>query len=648
MSYLEFDKSQLINLNYSLGIEMLRTNRAGSFSNTTIICCNTRKYHGLLICPMENLDGDNHVLLSSLDETVIQHDRHFHLAVHMYPGVVHPGHKYIREFENEPIATIIYRVGGVLLKKEMLLVENVERVLIRYTLLEAHSPTKLWLHPFLAFRNVHSLSKANMDVSQKYEQVENGIKTKMYHPYPFLYLQISKKSEYVSAPDWFYNVEYIEELKRGYAGHEDLFVPGFFEVDMKTGESIVFSAGLTETNTKNLNKDFNTEIKKRTPRNSYANCLENSAQQFIMRNKTGTEIIAGYPWFDRCGRDTFISLPGLTICRNELDTCSEVLDTMSKTLKNGLFIKTGKLKDDDRSSVDAPLWYFWAIQKYAERTGDYSTIWKKYGDKLKKILDAYKTGTQYNIKMQSNGLIYAGYDGIALTWMGVMINGQPLTPRTGMAVEVNALWYNAVQFALELAKKAKDKKFISEWEELPALIEKSYTETFWNDQKGYLADYVNGNYKDWSVRPNQIFAASLPYSPIDEVKRHAVTSVVQNELLTPRGLRTLSPNNPEYKGTCDGDVISRDKSYHQGTAWPWLLGAFCEAYLKLYGKSAVRFVRDLYSGFEEEMKTHGIGSISELYDGDPPYKANGAISQAWSVAEILRIKYLADKFESTI
>ncbi|RLD62599.1 MAG: amylo-alpha-1,6-glucosidase, partial [Bacteroidetes bacterium] len=294
MSYIQFDKTQLINLKYSLSREFIRSNRAGAYASSTIINCNTRKYHGLLICPMEKLDGDNHVLLSSLDETIIQHEKEFHLAVKKYPGgIYHPGHKYLRDFSSEPIPTLTYRVGGVVLQKEMLLVEETEQLLIKYTLVDAHSPTKIKLHPFLAFRNVHKLSKSNLDVNSKFYNIQNGIKTRMYDAYPYLHMQTSKKAEYVHSPNWYYNIEYAEEEKRGYDFSEDLFVPGYFEFSIKKGESVVFSAGLTETTANSLKRKFASELKKRIPRDTFENCLINSAQQFIVRKDKKTEIIAG-------------------------------------------------------------------------------------------------------------------------------------------------------------------------------------------------------------------------------------------------------------------------------------------------------------------------------------------------------------------
>lgn len=645
MSYIEFDKEDLINLKYSLSIEFIRSNRAGTFAGGTIINCNTRKYHGLLICPLNQLDGENYLLLSALDETIIQHDKEFHLAVRKYPGVVHPGHKYLREFIAHPIPTLKYRVGGVILQKEMLIVSEEDQVLIKYTLLEAHSPTLIKLHPFLAFRNIHKLSKANPDVLTNYSEVDNGIKTKMYDAFPELYMQISKKVKYISNPDWFFNVQYSEEEKRGYEFTEDLFIPGYFEFSMEAGESIIFSASLNEVKTAGLIKKFESEVKKRIPRDTFENCLINSAQQFIVRRDKKTEVIAGFPWFGIWGRDTFISLPGLTLAIGDSKTALDVLDTMSAKLKEGLFTNKGTGPDADLNSVDAPLWYIWAIQQYVLFAEDSEGAWTRYADKMKSILNHFRNGTLFNIKMQENGLIYAGLEGKALTWMDATIKGQPVTPRTGYNVEINALWFNAVMFMLEMAEKYTDNDFIASFGPLPVKIRDSFLELFWSDQKKYLADYVDENGANWDVRPNQIFAYSLPFSMISKDQAKIMLDVVKSELLTPRGLRTLSPNHENYIGIYEGNQEERDLAYHQGTVWPWLLGHFCEAYLKVHKKSGLQMVKDLYYGFEPEMANAGIGTISELFDGNPPHEAKGAISQAWSVAELLRLKKIIDKFE---
>lgn len=647
MSYLNFDKQQLINLNYSLKRELIRSNRAGSYSSTTITFCNTRKYHGLLICPLEQLDGEKHVLISSLDETIIQHGREFHIGSRKYPAEYHPlGHKYIEDFQSDPIPTHIFRVGGVVLKKEILLSQEQEQILTRYTLLEAHSPTRIRFQPYLAFRQIHKLSKANMDVNTKYEPVDNGIKVKLYNGYPFLYLQTSKKFDYIHAPDWYYNVQYLEEALRGYESTEDLMAIGFFEASLKKGESIVFAAGTEEAETKQLKRMFTNEVKKRTPRTSFENNLENAAQQFFVRKNNKTHITAGFPWFGVWARDTFISLPGLVLARNDHKTAASVLETMSKELRNGLFPNVGTGIYAEQNSVDAPLWYIWAIQQYVDHVGSYAGIWKSYGDKIAEILDAFKNGTKFNIKMQDNGLIWAGEHGKAVTWMDAVIAGKPVTPRIGFNVEVNALWYNAIKFILEVAKKSRNKKLVDEWQDVPEKIKKSFIEMFWDAEKAYLADYVDENGANWDVRPNQIFATSLPYSMLTLEQSQKVLQIVENELLTPKGIRSLSPKNPLYKARYEGGQVERDSAYHQGTAWPWLLGHFVEGYLKVHEKSGLNLAKRIYHGFEEELIYAGIGTISEIYDGDPPHEARGATSQAWSIAEILRIKKLIDKTEN--
>ncbi len=644
MNYLKFDKQQLINLEYSLSKEILRSNRAGAFVNITIVGCNTRKYHGLLICPVEQIGG-KHVLLSSLDETIIQHGKEFNIGIHKYEGNNYEpgGHKYVRGFETETIPRTIIRVGGVVLSKERLLVENTEQILIKYTLLESHSKTRLRFKPFLAFRNTHSLSKANMDANTKIEFIPNGIKSRLYTNYPYLHMQFSKNPEFIPVPDWYYNIEYAEEQARGYDYKEDLFVPGYFEMAIKNGESIVFSGSTVEINPEGLKRKFTIEEKKRVPRSDFRNCLVNAAQQFIVRKKGRTEVIAGFPWFDSWGRDTFISLPGLTLSIDDPKTCKAVLDTQITMLKEGLFPNVGSENDLSYNSVDAPLWFSWAVQKYAEYINNDISVWERYGPALKSVLNAYRNGTGFNIKMQ-NGLIYAGEEGKALTWMDAIVDGKPVTQRKGYAVEINALWYNAVMFSLELAEKAKDNKFIESWKNIPETIRESFLETFYCTEESYLADYVDGEYKDFSVRPNQVFAVSLKYSPLNDEIKGQVLERIKKELMTSRGLRTLSPKSPDYKGVYEGNQEQRDKAYHQGTVWPWLLGHFCEGYLKIYKERGVEFVSKLIEGFEEVMVEHGISSISEIYDGNPPHKPKGAISQAWSVAEILRIMRLIEKY----
>lgn len=638
MSYIKFERNQVVNLEYSLSREILRTNRAGSYTSTTIVGCNTRKYHGLLICPVDELGGERFVLLSTIDVTVVNKDSSFNTGIRKYRGdYFNPkGHKYIEDFNIDNIPSRVFRVGGVILKQERLMVHYEEQFLQRYTIMEASEPLKLQIRPFLAFRNIHQLTHSNMDANTKVETIENGIRSKLYEGFPYVNMQFSKKVEFVHVPDWYLDVEYPEEKKRGYDFSEDLFTPGFFEFEAKEGEVIIFSASTKEEKTSGLKNKFAKNVSGKTPRDSYVNCLKNAAQQFVEKRGGATHIIAGYPWHNSKGRDNFISLPGLALARHKLALFVDVLDTQVNIMKDGLFPDVGEARNLSYNSADTPLWFFWAVQQYIKMGGDDG--WARYGSSAKTILDKYKSGTSFNIRMRDNGLIYADSPGVSLTWMDAIVNGNPVTQRQGYAVEINALWYNAVCFSLEMANINKDKKFIREYGNLPALIKASFTELFWDEKLGYLADYVNDTEgRNLFVRPNMVIAVSLPYSMLDKEQMKKVLDIVDKELVTSRGLRTLSPSNRFYKGIYKGNQEERDKAYHQGTVWPWLFGPFCEGWLKVYGKQGLQKVKRLIYGLEEVMSEHGVTTISEIFDGDPPHSPKGAISQAWSVGEVLRI-----------
>lgn len=647
MAYIKFDKTQLINLEYSLKRELLRSNRAGAFASTTIINCNTRKYHGLLIVPQPQFGNDPHVLLSTLDETVIQHDADFNLGIHKYQnGVYAPkGHKYVRNFELDPTPKITYRVGGVVLEKEILFSSHENQVILKYTLVEAHSPTKLRFKPFLAFRNIHQLSRANIDANKKYEAVKNGISITMYEGYSPLFIQFSKNPEYTHVPDWYYNIEYTHEKLRGYDSVEDLYVPGFFEIDIAQGESIILTAGTTEVNPSGMKQRFAAEGNKRLPRNSFENCLINAAQQFVVHHDKKVEVVAGYPWYGSIGRDTFMALPGLLLTQNDTKTFLTVINSMIEMMQGPFFHNTIQNNSADYSSVDTQLWFFWALQKYVEKTDEKAKIWSEYGKVMKLILNAYREGTDHNIKMQENGLLFAGESGSALTWMNATVNGKPVTPRIGLPVEVNALWYSAIMFSLDLAKSAKDSTFTGQWKGIPEKIKAAFEAEYWDQEKGYLADYTNANFKDWSVRPNQLLAVSMPYSVLSDIQQKRILDVIEKELLTPKGLRSLTPKSLKYKGIYRGNAQERDEAYHQGSVVAWLSGHYAEAYLKVYKKSGLYVIKNLFNGLEAEMQTYGIGTISEIFDGDPPHYPSGAISMASSVAEMLRMIEMIKKYE---
>jgi predicted glycogen debranching enzyme len=636
MGYINFDKSQVVNLEYSLSREVLRTNRAGSYCSTTIVDCNTRKYHGLLVCPVDNFGGERHVLLSSMDVIINNNDKSFNIGIRKYAGDYFSpkGHKYIEDFLSD--TSRVYRVGGVILKQERLLVHYEEQFLIRFTIMEASEPMKIQVRPFLAFRSIHQLTHANLWANTKVEPVENGIRTRMYDGFPYLNLQFSTKVEFIPVPDWYLGVEYIEEQRRGYDFTEDLFTPGFFEFKAKQGDVIVFSASTKQQKPAGFKPKFTKSISVKIARDNFRNCIRNAAQQFVEKRGDKTYIIAGYHWFGSWGRDTFISLPGIALARHKLPLYRQVLNTQVDRMKNGMFPNMGNDNDPAFNSIDAPLWFFWSLQQYMLQGG--TDCWDRYGETAKAIIHAFRSGTLYNIHMRENGLIYWDVPGKALTWMDAVVDGVPVTPRTGYDVEINALWYNAVSFAIEMATAARDRKFVKEHDKLPLLIKNSFLELFWSEEKGYLADYINDfEGKNFFVRPNMLIAVSLPYSMLDRDQMKKILDMADKDLVTVRGLRTLSPRNRLYKGICKGTQEERDNAYHQGTVWPWLYGPFCEGWLKVYGKQGVQRVRNLIFGLEEVMSEHGITTISEIYDGDPPHSPQGAISQAWSIGEVLRI-----------
>ena len=646
MGYLRFEKALMTNLEESLSRELLRTNRSGAYSCSTIVDCNTRKYHGLLVVPVPELDDDNHVLLSSLDATVIQHGAEFNLGLHKYNGDNYnpKGHKYIREFDCDKVPTTLYRVGGVLLKKEVVFQHYEDRILIRYTLVDAHSDTKLRFKPFLAFRSVRQFTHENSVASRDYSNVENGISTCMYTGYPDLYMQFSKDNKFVFQPDWYHNVEYLKEQERGYASNEDLYVPGYFEMDIKKGESIVFAASTSVSNTSELKDLFDKEVNERSPRDNFFHCLVNAAHQF--HNRTSNDeryILAGYPWFKCRARDTFIALPGLTLSIEEQDYFELVMKTAERGLREFMEGKPLSVKIYEMDQPDVLLWAVWAIQQYDKHVGS-EKCFQMYGALLKDIVYYIIDGKHPNLILKENGLLYSDGHDKAITWMNSTANGKPVVPRTGYIVEFNALWYNALCFCASIATTGGDLEAASRLEKMADLCMHSFVDTFLNEY-GYLFDYVDGSNVDWSVRPNMIFAVALEYSPLNRAQKKSVLDMCTRELLTPKGLRSLSPKSGGYNPMYVGPQTQRDYAYHQGTAWPWLGGFYMEACLRLYKRTRLSFIERQMVGYEDEMVRHCIGTIPELFDGNPPFNGRGAISFAINVAEILRTLEFLEKYK---
>lgn len=642
MSYLNFNKAELVNLEYSLQREVLSTNRTGGYCNTTIVGCNTRKYHGLFVLPVPNFEGKNHLLLSAVDETLIQHDKEFNLGIRSYGDIYEPrGHKYIVDFELDRACTITYRVGGMIFTKSLIFIHNKEQLLIKYTLVDAHSHTVLRLKPFLAFRETHSLTHANPDANTRYETAENGCSYKMYEGFPDLFLQTNKKADYVHTPDWYKNVVYREEERRGFDHSEDLFVPGFFEMPIAKGESIILSVSTSEENTRGLKRIFDSEEARRRSRSSYEACLKLAARQFFIYNNGESEICAGYSWLGKGLRETLISLPGLTLYNDgDIESFDNILNSTLKIYSSQLF--------NGSRQAEAALWLFWLAQQYASFIGDDQKGWLRFKDTLKKIAKSFIGGGRMGVSLNSeNGMLWTKMNDVALSWMNAYgPDGKPVTERGGYQVETNALWYNALSYLIEKESMyGKDRRNVKVWKDIRAKIEADFYNMFWVEERAHLADYVDENGQNKFTRPNQLIACILDYSPINEEVRANVLRSIKRELLTARGIRTLSPKNPLYKGVYEGNQHQRDMAYHQGCTRTWLLGFYIDASLRLFGGVSLKKAQELVDAYEEDMTIHGIGSIAELYDGDPPHHPHGAVSHSVAVAELLRARYLISNFK---
>ena len=648
MCYLRFDKTQMANLQDSLYKEMLITNRSGAYCCTTLVGCNIRKYHGLLVIPVPSLDDENHVLLSSLDETVIQHGAEFNLGLHKYQGENYSpkGHKYILSFEWDKVPTTIYRIGGVVLKKEIVFHTDIHRLFIRYTLLEAHSPTTLRLKPFLAFRSVRQWTHENGVANKSYEEVENVIKMNLYAGYPDLYMQLNRPAKFVYAPDWYRGLDYPKERERGYDSSEDLLVPGYFEMPIKKGEPVIFSAATDPGQPEDIEQRMEEEIDALDRRDSFYHCLVNAAHQFNMHKDGEQYVLAGYPWFKCRARDTFISLPGLTLSIGEEAQFEKYMDTAVKAIRQYINKEPITVSIYEMEQPDTLLWAIWCIQQYAKYTSRKKCM-ERYGELIGEILGFIRYGRHANLFMHDNGLLYSNGRDVPVTWMNSTVGGHPIIPRSGYIVEFNALWYNAIRFYAQLLSEQpneQDRSRAQHLEQSAEVVAKSFKEVFLNEY-GYLLDYVDGQMMDWSVRPNQLFAIALDFSPLDLKERKKVLDICTKELVTPKGIRSLSPKSGGYRPMYVGPQDQRDQAYHQGTAWPWLTGFYLEAYLRIYKMSGVGYIERQLIGFEEELFYHCVGTIPELFDGNPPFHGRGAISFAMNVSGILRAIRLYERYK---
>lgn len=636
----------MANLQDSLMKELLITNRAGAYCSTTLTGCNIRKYHGLLVVPLPGIDDENHVLLSSLDETIVQHGAEFNLGLHKYAGdnFAPKGHKYILSFEWDKVPTWIYRIGGVLLKKELAYDMAVHRLYIRYTLLEAHSKTTLRLKPFLAFRSVRAWTHENAQADMGYRSVRSGIAMRLYTGYPELFMQVSRTAEWHHQPDWYRGLDYPKERERGYEATEDLVVPGYFEMTIEKGKPIVFCASLEEAVPRTLGGLMEKNMDALDTRDNFYECLVNAAHQFGVHRDGEHYLQAGWPWFKCRARDMLISLPGLTFSIGEPERFERYWTTMEKALRDFIERRPVSVAIHEVEQPDTLLWAVWSLQQYGKNVSR-EACRERYGNLVRDMMDFIRNGKHPNLFLHDNGLLYSNGTETAVTWMNATAGGRPIIPRSGYIVEFNALWYNAIMFYRQMLEETNSAESLAEagkWKELGEKVQQSFKETFLNEH-GYLLDYVNGQMMDWSVRPNQIFAIALDYSPLSIRERKGVLDICTKELVTPKGLRSLSPKSGGYNPLYIGRQEQRDYAYHNGTAWPWLMGFYLEAYIKVYKMSGINFIERKLIGFEEELFYHCVGTIPELFDGNPRFSGRGAVSFAMNVGGILRAIRLLQK-----
>ena len=643
MAFLKFNKSELVNLEYSLKREIIAANESGAYCNTSIVTCNTRRYHGLLAVPVQELGGGKYMLLSALDESLILGGKQFNLGIHCYGDTYEPrGHKYIVDFDAAPVPVVTYKVGGILFTKTIMMVPDNDQVLIKYELLQAPSKVTLALKPFLAFRSVHSLTSQNAEAYTQPDEIDGGVSFRLYNGFPDLNLQTSSAAAFKYQPYWYNGVTYSDEYRRGFDCREDLFVPGMFQMTLKPGESVVFSASVNEINPRGLKRKFTDTLKKMGEIETHHDLLVHNAQLFKQHDGDKARINAGYSWLETgLLRETIVSLPGLTLYAN--GDCAEfekILDTLIAEEQGRLFHRT--------TQCEAPLRLTETIQKYIRFSGKEKQIWKKYGETLKGIIESYAPGRRKEVAMHPNGLLWTQMDGVALSWMNAYVHGHPVTERAGYQVETNAFWYNALCFALDMENKygpKKDNAFVARWTPVRDLVKQNFQPTFWREDWGYLVDYVNGGPHDQAVRPNQLYAVCLEYIPVDDEVVSEVVMTINDELLTKRGLRSLSPRNEAYRGVYEGSQIDRDLAYHQGCAFPALLAPYIEICFEMMGSTFYKRAEYLTEGFFQDISKHGVGAFSELYDGDPPHEPHGAISSAMSTAALLTIDYVMNQYK---
>jgi predicted glycogen debranching enzyme len=635
-------------LSAASGREWLETNGIGGFASGTVSGVNTRRYHGLLVAATKPPVG-RAVLLSKFEEVLTVDGQIYELSANKYPGSVHPnGYKCLQEFRLEPFPVWVFEVAGVRVEKTVFMLhgENTTVIDYEFQLLTPESNISFELKPLVAFRDYHHLGHQTDEINADFVEAENHVCFKPFKDYPQLALAFEnatvEKTGY-----WYRNFEYAIELERGFDFREDLFQPFSLKFDLSNREkvSVIASTEVRASANAEIYRQFELErrsnlVKKAGYEDDFLQHLVLVADDFIVSRGEEKSIIAGYHWFSDWGRDTMIALPGLTLSTNNPDIAKSILLEFSKHISQGMlpnrFPDVGD--EPEYNTVDATLWYFEAIRAWLENTGDYDFVRENLFEKLVEIIAWHLRGTRYEIHVDTDGLLHAGEEGVQLTWMDAKVGDWVVTPRIGKPVEIQALWYNALRIMEHLADKFNDKAGKYQYCAIADMAQISFNQKFWNEAEECLYDVVEETSRDGSIRPNQIFAVSLKYSMLPLEKAKKVVQKVENELLTPVGLRSLSPRDKDYRPRYTGDGVSRDSAYHQGTVWAWLLGPFFTAYAKSFADEPETKIKlnSLIEGLKPHLTEAGLGQFSEIFDAEPPYTPRGCIAQAWSVAEILR------------
>jgi predicted glycogen debranching enzyme len=645
---LRLDAAMCRELPVSTRREWLETNGRGGFAFGTVAGTRTRRYHGLLTVATRP-PGGRMVLLSSLEEAVQIGEERWELGCNQYPGTVHPsGHELLARFDLDLFPSWRYQLGRAMLTRSLAALHGTDAVVLRYqaTGLPQGGAT-LELRPLLAYRDYHSLQRENGAVDTMVVQGDGWVRFCPYDGCPPLFL-CAPGITFEPTGYWYRSFEYAIEQERGLDGREDLFNPGVLTLTLRPGEPLYLVAATEVIPAGEAAGRLEAEVSRRAALRAaladhgpVASRLALAADQFVVgRGEGGETVIAGYPWFEDWGRDTMIALPGLTLTNGRFETARRILGTFAGVVDQGML--PNRFPDwgttPEYNTVDATLWFFVAAWRYLEVTGDLAFVRNELLPVFRDILDWHRRGTRFGIRVEEDGLLHAGVPGLQLTWMDAKVGDWVVTPRVGKPVEIQALWYNALRITEALCQQTRQTARAREYGAQADQARASFERLFWNEAGGYLYDVVDGDERDASLRPNQLFALSLPFPLLEGARAAQALAKVEQELLTPMGLRSLAPTDQQYLGRYEGDVWRRDASYHQGTVWEWLIGPYIDAVLRVRGTSraAKQVARSRLLPLVDHLSEACLGSISEIADGDPPHRPNGCPAQAWSVAELLR------------